>query len=211
LPEVAPGSVAQKPSGEWKMVKRRCLLGKSVSRAPGVLVLRASHLGIVGPAKELEEFAVPIGLSAFEAGHGYFHEGLSLQECIIPVVVLHSVARRPSGMSMENVEIRYRSDRFTSRIIGVKVWFNSLLTDSLTARIDAYDCPGAKAKIVGEAADCEARDPGTRLVTLPKSAETQVPIRISDKFDGASVEIRVTDPATGTIFARLKLKNSIME
>jgi hypothetical protein len=114
-------------------------------------------------------------------------------------------------MSMENVEIRYRSDRFTSRIIGVKVWFNSLLTDSLTARIDAYDGPGAKAKIVGEAADCEARDPGTRLVTLPKSAETQVPIRISDKFDGASVEIRATDPATGTIFARLKLKNSIME
>jgi hypothetical protein len=99
----------------------------------------------------------------------------------------------------------------TDRLIGVKVWFNSLLTDSLTARIDAYDGPGAKAKIVGEAADCEARDPGTRLVTLPKSAETQVPIRISDKFDGASVEIRATDPATGTIFARLKLKNSIME
>jgi hypothetical protein len=208
LPEVAAGSVAQKPPGEWKMVKRRALLGKSISRVPGVMLFRTAHLGITGP---VEEFAVPAGLSAFEAGHGYFHEGLSLQECLIPVVVLQSRGRRPAGTNAEIVEIRYRADRFTSRIIGVRVYFNALFTDSLTVRVDAYDGSGAKAKLVGEAADCEARDPATRLVTLMKGKETQVPIRIDDKFDGASVEIRATDPATGTVFHRLKLKNSVME
>jgi len=208
LPEVAPGSVAQKPPGEWKMVKRRCLLGSSISAAPGVMVLRAPHVGITVPVREL---AVPRGLSAFVAGKGYFHEGLSLQECVIPVVILQSRGLRPSGKLVEEVEIRYRSDQFTSRVIGVKVWFNALLGDSLTVRVDAYDGSGAKAKVVGQAADCEARDPASRLVTLTKGRETEVPIRIQEDFDGSSVEIRATDPATGAIFHRLKLKNAIME
>jgi hypothetical protein len=208
LPEVAPGSVARKPPGEWKMVKRRCLLGSSISGAPGVIVLRAPHVNIIGPVKEL---AAPRGLSAFIAGQGYFHEGVSLQECVIPVVILQARGRRPSGKVVEEVEIRYRSDRFTSRVIGVRVWFNALLGDSLTVRVEAYDGSGPKAKVVGEAADCEARDPASRLVTLTKSKETEVPIRIQEDFDGPSAEIRATDPATGAIFHRLKLKNAIME
>lgn len=208
LPEVAPGNVIQPPAGEWKMAKRRCRLGKSLSRAPGVMVLRASHVGITGP---VEEYVVPIGLNPFVAGQGYFHEGLSLQECLIPVVVLQARGQQPVGPGAEEVEIRYRSDRFTSRVVGVKVWFNALLGDSLTVRVDAYDGSGQKAKVVGEAADCEARDPATHWVTLAKGKETQVPVRIRDDFDGASVEIRATDPVTSRIFHRLKLKNSLME
>jgi hypothetical protein len=38
-----------------------------------------------------------------------------------------------------------------------------------------------------------------------------VPVRIIDDFTGANVEIRATDPATGAIFHRLKLKSTIME
>lgn len=208
LPEIAPGNVIQPPSGEWKMAKRRCLLGSSISRAPGVMVWRVSHVGITGP---VEEYAVPAGLSAFGAGHEYFHEGLSLQECLVPVVALQARGRRPVGTGAEEVEIRYRSDRFTSCVVGVRVWFNALLSDSLTVRVGAYDGSGPKAKVVGEAADCEARDPATRLVTLARGKETQVPIRIQDDFAGTFVEIRTTDPATGAIFHRLKLKNSILE
>jgi hypothetical protein len=208
LPEIAPGSIAQQPPGEWKMVKRRSLLGDSISRSPGVTIMQASHVGITGPVRE---YAVPSSLTAFVAGHGYFHEGLSLQECVVPVVVLKARAARSVGAGREEVEIRYRSDRFTSRVVGVKVWFNSLLSDSLTVRIQAYDGSGSKAKLVGEAADCEARDPATRLVTLNRGAETQVPVRIQDDFSGANVEIRATDAATGAVFHRLKLKSSIME
>jgi hypothetical protein len=208
LPEIAAGSIAQQPPGEWKMVKRRSLLGTSISRSSGVTIMKAQHVGITGP---VQEYAVPSGLTAFVAGHGYFHEGLSLQECIVPVVVLKARGTRPMAGGREEVEIRYRSDRFTSRVVGVKIWFNSLLSNSLTVRVEAYDGSGAKAKLVGEAADCEARDPATRLVTLNKGVETQVPVRIQDDFTGANVEIRATDAATGAVFHRLKLKSSIME
>jgi len=208
LPEIAPGSIAQQPPGDWKMVKRRSLLGSSISKTPGVTIMPASHVGITGPVKE---YAVPTGLTAFSAGYGYFHEGLSLQECVVPIVVLHARGARPVGSGPEEVEIRYRSDKFTSRVVGVKVWFNSLLSDSLTVRLEAFDGAGPKAKPVGEAADCEARDPATHLVTLKKGIETQVPIRIDDDFSGANVEIRATDPATGAVFHRLKLKSSALD
>jgi hypothetical protein len=80
LPEVAPGTGVQPPPGEWKTVKRRCLLGSSISTPQGVIVFAAPRLGITGP---IREFVVPTGFGSFVAGQSYFHEGLSLQECVV--------------------------------------------------------------------------------------------------------------------------------
>jgi hypothetical protein len=170
--------------------------------------LPAEKVGIVGP---IEELAVPTGFRVFTAGEGYFHEGVSLQECLVPVVVLRVRQRARIGPSGDEVEIRYRTDHFTSRVVGLKVWYNSLLNQSLTVRIEAYDGPGGKASVVGDAADCDARDPVTRLVTLEKGKETQVPLRVRDEFTGPSIEVRAIDSATGIIFHRLKLRNSLLE
>lgn len=208
LPEVAAGDVVAEPPGDWRKAKRRCRLGASRAGATGVVLLPAEKVGIIGP---VEEIAVPTGFRVFAAGEGYFHEGLSLQECLIPVVVLRARERTGPGAGGEQVEIRYRADQFTSRVIGLKVFYTSLFGSSLTVRIEAYDGPSAKAKLVGEAADCDARDPNTRLVTLEKGKETQVPLRIYDEFTGPSIEVRAIAPATGAIFCRLKLKNAVME
>lgn len=208
LPDVAPGDVLQAPPGRWKKVKRRSLLGASTSAVPGVYVFPAARMGIVGPVDEL---VVAGGFAVFSAGEGYFHEGVSLQECLVPIVTLRAREQKAVGAGKEEVEIRYRADRFTSRIIGVRVWFNALLQTSTTIRLAAYDGSGAQAKVVGESADCDSRDPSTGLLTLERGRETQVPIRIVDQFAGVAVEIRATDPATGAVLSKLKLTNSLME
>ena len=208
LPEVPPGEVLPTPPGQWKKAKRRSLLGRSTASAAGAIVLPAARVGIVGP---VADFVAATGFKVFTAGESYFHEGLSLQECLVPVVVLQARERAAAGAGGEEVEIRYRADRFTSRVVGIRVWFNALLATSLVVGVGAYDGSGPKAKVVGEAADCDARDPATGLVTLEKGKETQVPIRIHDDFSGPAVEIRATDPATGTVFHRLKLKNAVLE
>jgi hypothetical protein len=208
LPEVEAGDVVREPPGEWKKAKRRCRLGASTGDAPGVIVFSATKVGIVG---SVSDFVVTTGFRVFSAGEGYFHEGLSLQECLIPVIVLQARNRPKAGSGAEEIEVRYRTDRFTSRVIGLRVWYNSLLGGPLTVKVEAYDAAGAKAALVGEAADCDARDPATHLVTLQKGSEAHVPIQIQDNFSDSSVEIRVTDPTTGRVLHRLKLKNAMIE
>jgi PglZ domain len=208
LPEVEPGDVVQDPPGQWRKNRRRCRLGTSTGETPGVTIFPVAKVGIIAP---VPDFAVAKGFRVFSFGEGYFHEGLSLQECVIPLIVLEARERPKSGTGAEEVEVRYRSDRFTSRVIGLRVWYNTLIGGPLIVKVEAYDGSGARATIVGEAADCDARDPATHLVALQKGSETQVPIQIRDDFSGSSVEIRVVDPGTGRVLHRLKLKNAVME
>ena len=204
LPEVPAGDTVSKPPGEWTFVKRRSLLGHSTGSASGVVVLKTEHLGMHAPVPEM---AVATGFRVFKSGAGYFHEGMSLPECVLPVVVVN-VAPAPDISTMgTEVSLHYRSDRFTSRVIGLKVFFNSLFDASLVIRVEAYDGSGSKAKVVGEAADCDARDPVTGLIALQRGQHTQIPLRLDDDFEGRAIEVRAIDASgSGVVLARLHIE-----
>lgn len=209
LPEIAPGDVVQEPPGQWKKAKRRCRLGAAQAEAPGSIIFPVTRVGIQA---EVPSFAVPRGVGVYTAGTGYFHEGLSLQENVIPIVTLSFRGSQEDQRGGETVRLTYRSDKFTSRVVGVKVLFSAMYATRLTLKLLAFDGGTASAKQVGESADCDARDPGTGLITLAKDVEVQVPIKIDEDFDGPSVEIRAIDVSgSGIVYARLKLKNGVME
>jgi hypothetical protein len=208
LPEIPSGDAIRKPPGEWPMEKRRSLLGHSTGPAAGVLILKTDKLGIEAPVPEM---AVAKGFRVFTAGAGYFHEGLSLQECVLPVVILTAPPNTEDGQGSTDVAIRYRSDSFTSRVIGLKVFYNSLFDEPLVIRLEAYDGSGPKAKLVGEAADCDARDPTTGHISLKRGKETQIPLRLDDNFEGDKIEVRAIEATgPGVILDRKQLKNNIM-
>ena len=93
----------------------------------------------------------------------------------------------------------------------MKVFYNSLFDEPLVIRLEAYDGSGPKAKLVGEAADCDARDPTTGHITLKKAKETQVPLRLDDSFDGDKIEVRATlATGPGVVLDRKQLKNHMM-
>jgi len=206
--EIAPGDVVGKPPGEWMMAKRRSLLGRALAAGPGVVILKAGHVGIQG---DPDEICVPVGFKVFSAGASYFHEGISLQEALVPVIVVR-VRGSLAGQGRREISVRYRSDRFTSRVIGLRVECSGLdFGEPIRVRVEAYEGTSAKASIVGEAADCEARDERTHEVTLQPGAETQVPVLIDPDFSGPKVEIRIIDPQTGVIWARCELRNALLE
>jgi len=209
LPEIPPGDVVAAPPGNWLKSKRRCRLGSGLSATPGTMVLRAADVGIQGTPAEI---CVPVGFKVFSAGEGYFHEGLSLQECVLPAVVVR-VMTRSTGQGKQEVSIRYRSDKFTSRVIGLKVQYASggLFDQPVRVKVQAHGGTAANARVVGDAADCDARDESTHEVTLKPGVETPVPVLIEPDFSGPFVDIRVTDPVTGQIWARQKLKNALMD
>ncbi|MFA5788232.1 MAG: PglZ domain-containing protein, partial [Actinomycetota bacterium] len=209
LPEIPAGDVVQTPPGDWLENKRRCRLGSGFSGAAGTISLKAGHVGIQG---DVQEICLPIGFRVFSAGEGYFHGGLSLQEAVVPVVVFRAGRVTPSAAGKPEIDIRYRSNKFTSRVIGLKFDLHGdVFGTPARVRIEAYDGTGAKAKVVGEAADCEARDEKTREVTLQADKGTPVPVLIDPDFDGTEIEIRVSDPGTRVVWAKRKLKNAMLD
>jgi hypothetical protein len=64
---------------------------------------------------------------------------MSLPECVLPVVVVHVSPAPDTGTLGTEVSLHYRSDRFTSRVIGLKVFFNSMFDTSLVIRLEVYD------------------------------------------------------------------------
>jgi hypothetical protein len=173
------------------------------------MLFRAADVGIQGTP---EEICVPVGFKVFNAGEGYFHEGMSLQECVVPAVVVR-VRTRSTGQGKQEVHIRYRSDKFTSRVIGLKMQYvcGELFEKPVRVKVRAHGGTAVNARVVGEAADCDARDESTHEVTLRPRVETPVPVLIEPDFSGTFVEIRVTDPVTGQIWARKKIKNALMD
>jgi len=213
LPEILAGDVVQGPPGNWLEKKRRCRLGSGQSDGPGTITLKADHVGIQG---DVQEICLPIGFRVFSDGDGYFHGGLSLQEAVVPVIVFRADREEPTTPGKPKVDIGYRSDRFTSRVIGLTIVYKLIQLGAfgdppISVRLEAYSGKGGKAQVVGEAADCDARDEKTREVTLQANKETPVPVLIDPDFDGPEIEIRVSDPQTRVVWAKVKLKNAMLD
>lgn len=206
LPEVLPGDRVPEPAGRWSLRKRRALLGSLAGRADGAVVLPAISVGIEGP---VDQICVPRGVKVFRAGSPYFHEGVSLQESVVPLVVLDATPRRPTAEGEAHVQLTYRSAQITAKVFTVQVRYSSLTRPTLPVRIQVF-APGT-GTVVGEAADCEARDPETGLIVLSAGARVQVPLILSPDFSGAAVEVRALDPGTQRAYDTLALRNATLD
>lgn len=200
----ASGDAIPKPAGEWVEVKNRALLGAGQPNAQ-VVCMEAAQVGIRG---DIPRYVAARGLATFTKGVRYFHEGLSLQECVLPVV---QVGLKPSPKKAGNVLVEllltYRgakSGTVTTLRPSVEV---SLPASDLfrpadvTFLLEGLDSDGKK---VAEAASSPLADPATGEVRILGGQAVKVPIRIREGFNG-DIELRAVHPSTGEIFATLKL------
>jgi len=201
--EIPAGDVVAEPPGEWMASKRRCRLGRGLAEAEGTVLLDAGHVGIRG---DVEQICVPTGFKVFSAGEAYFHEGISLPEVIIPVVVVHARQAAP-GQGKQDISLSSKRDKFTSHVVSVMLEYSSLFNDPVRVRVEAYD----GNQRVGVAADCEALDEKTNEVVGRPGTPTPVPILLDRDFSGSSVEVRVRAAESDVVWAKLKLKNDIMD
>ena len=105
LSEQLPGDKVEKPQGDWKLSKVRCLAGSGTG-GNGAICFSKEDLGVLG---DLQQMVVPESLGAFKTGETFMHSGLSLQECIIPVVTVElgeAGAKKTSGPSAAAISRR---------------------------------------------------------------------------------------------------------
>jgi hypothetical protein len=210
---VGPGNTVAKPAGDWFELKDRCLLG-SGSGGSDTVIFQKEHVGISG---DFTSYAAPQSFGTFSKRHAYFHEGLSLQETVIPVleVDLGNKDARKAEPTTVDIQLRYRGEltgTVTTRrpVLEVSVFGGELFTQEIAFRLEARAAGDRGDAIVGEAASCPWVDPASGIVTVKSGQAVKVPLRIVEDFTGP-IEVRAIDSETGASYGLpLKLKVEII-
>ncbi|WP_055669757.1 PglZ domain-containing protein [Desnuesiella massiliensis] len=208
LPEILPGDILPTPKGNWILSKRRCFIGYPYSKETGTVVLKSQCLGL---DSSVGETCIPRSFKVFNKAQGYAHEGISLQESIVPIIKLRSNGKTRTQSKNENVTISYKRNFFTNRVFSINICFDSLIPSNLRTKVDVYDGTDKDCKVIGTVADCPSRDETTHEVILNSGCPVHIPILIDSDFNGDYIEIRVIDSTSKVIWTRLKLKNELLE
>jgi len=200
--DMSSGNQCTKPPGQWLLQKRRCLIGEG-DEGPGVVRFPTRSVGI--PA-EAPSFVVPRGLATFRKGSGYFHEGLSFQESVVPrLVVAFSKEKTPSGAARLPELVLSRTKRsFSSRIVAISVsWPGTKEMFSAGAEVQLAALQNKTE--VGEVTSHEKIDPSSGLLRLQAGESLKVNMRISDQATEGPVQIKAIDPVSGKTLGSYEL------
>jgi hypothetical protein len=203
--QLEAGDVCAKPSGEWITAHQRFLLGNGADDSAN-FTMTTGKLGIRG---DFIKAATPKGLVSYRTGESYFHGGISLQECLVPVL---TIKLRPSKTEVVEARIvltyKEGAKRITTRLPVLSLsWDNSQFSfgdgfDELELLLEAY----AKGnKLVGVANAGNVINPTTGTIILKKGESIQVPIRMDLEFEG-EFSVKVMNPTTLSTYYKLDLE-----
>jgi PglZ domain-containing protein len=207
--EQEAGNVVPKPPGNWLVEKARCLLGHGEADANN-LVFAREHVGIPG---EFQHYAVPKTLAPYIRGHLYYHEGLSLQECVLPCLCVEM--KGPAAKkNLPDLQITYRqgkTDKITSRRPVIDIAWSQMDAFAEENEIEiALDAVDSKGNTIGWVSSGQTVNLATQGVRVRPGQIVGVGLRMEEEFSG-HFTVRALDPATQTLLAQLTLKTAYLE
>jgi hypothetical protein len=183
------------PGGDEIDLHRRCWIGRGGSTPAGSIRVTASALGYESDL----DFVFPIGSGVFKAGGdlAFHHGGPSLQEIVIPVVVVRMKAREVERRNSGPVTATGLPDAVTNRIFSVTIQLEgknlSLFSNELVVR-PLLISAGKQVGGVGMAVDGDF-DRATGCVKLQAGKPVTVAFLLSDE-SSPSLRVVVQDPTT---------------
>ena len=207
--EQEAGNVVPKPPGEWLIEKSRCLLGQGTADGSN-LVFPLEHVGIPG---DFHHYAAPKHLVPYSRGQLYCHEGLSLQECVLPCLSVD--LKLPSQKkSLPALILSYRqgkTDKITSRRPVLDLAWSQVDAFADEQEIEvAIEAVDSKGNIVGLVGSGQTVNPATQGVRIRPGLIVNVGLRMEDNFSG-TFTVRALDPATQAIITDITLKTAYLE
>ena len=196
----------KQPSGDWKKLHDRCLLGKGAGNLSN-WVCTTQHLGLKG---DYEQVGGPKSFACYTANNQYFHGGASLQEAVVPCLVVR--LKQPEAEE-ENISFSIAYKRGASKVTTRLPVFELLASagdlfasESCDVLLQAVDAQG---NVVGEPKPGGAVNPATGTIALDLGAVAKVPIKMSPTFEGSFV-IKLLDPGTLAQLAEISLETDYM-
>jgi len=196
--EVEAGMKIGPPGGKTAELKQRVWIGEGGSASDSFIRAKEKDLGLEG---ELE-LAFPRGTGCFKVkggGRSYFHGGISLQEMMIPVLVLRAGELLTAGKRRGKPAIKLSLDRKkVARYFRVKVeWPGQGAFEQEEIRLRAI------LKIEGEErgkaiAATQGFDAATEEFTIVSGQENVITVIVDEKVTGRHVgSLHLLDADTG--------------
>lgn len=197
------GDVCGKPAGNWVPVHDRCALGEG-GADNNHLVVSAEKMGIRG---DFPQFAAPLTLASYRSGLLYYHGGISLQECVVPVITMQLKAVDQPTLHQASVVMTYKNGAkaITTRMpvidIAVETTDMFSMENDFEVLLEAHD---SKGEVVGEAKAAGAVNPATGTLILRPGDKLQVTMKMQMDFEG-KFKIKALNPTTYTVYCQLDL------
>ena len=186
------------PGGAQVELHRRCWIGRGGATPPACVRVAARTLGNDTDV----DFVFPRGAGVFKASGdlAFHHGGPSLQELVIPVITVRSVAASDDvGTVGASLSVSGMPDAITNRIFSVKVTVTSLLGGDVPIKLlllsDQKQVGHVGLTLGGE------YDRTTGSVVIGPTGEVTVGFVLDDD-QATSVRIIVVDPATDATLYR---------
>lgn len=201
-PKFRQGDKVEKPVGSNIVLsERRCIAG-NLNESPESITLTPEQIGI---SAEVFRFAFPKGYGVYTANKTYFHEGLSMQENIVPVVKV--VLQKSQEDSQIAYSISYRDD--TVRIyrprLTLRATAPTLFAGDVHVRLEIKDSTG---NIRGRVSESDAYNEIDDTITLHVGEDMKVPIEIDGYMEGTLI-ISMINADNRQLLTKLELNTDL--
>lgn len=200
-PTFQPGDNVTKPAGDWLLSKSRSLAGSGATPDYGMGFSPAE----IGVNSGVKNFVFLKNYAVFEKNITYFHEGISLQENIVPVMVL--TAHRAKKEKTVQVNVTYKGKTtglITTRTPSMEVSCfveGELGFEPISIRMEAI----ANESVVGKPGFSEHVNEVSNLLEIVPGQAYKIPLEMSADFEGR-FEVRLSDPATSKTYSSITLQ-----
>ena len=201
--DVGAGTTCEYPEGEWTKHTKRCVLGRGTPDSANAVLARTT-LGIPG---EFEHLATPRAFTSYRSPKGYFHEGISLQENVLPrIVVKLATPSVPQRATME-IAALYKGGKTkfvtTRRPFIDVIWSQAeMFATEVELRVVAQDAAGQE---IGWVVQGDHTNPATGYLRIRPGQLASFCLRLEEAFAGPFT-VSIVDPVTQQSYAKLELE-----
>jgi len=199
--ELSIDMLVDPPGGQTVKLTERVWVGRGGTTPTGCLRVKASDVGMGGDL----EFVFPKGLASFRVPGGaqpYCHGGLSLQEMVVPVVIVQLAAAQ-ARVGEVTFSLGMDRPRVTSRVFTVAASYAVAGLFDVTSR-PVRCLSWHRGEIVARAvAAAYGYDETTGQVILEKERVNYITLMLTRDVNQGSLMISLLDPATEAELARL--------
>jgi hypothetical protein len=161
----------------------------------------------MGIRSDFAKFAAPHSLAAYRNGLLYYHGGISLQECVVPVITMQLKQSSQPSLHKASVAMSYKNGAkaTTTRMpvmdIGVESTDIFSVENNFEILLEAHN---SKGEVVGEAKAGGPVNPATGTLTLKLGEKVQVTLKMQMDFEG-KFKVKALNPTTYELYCQLDL------